>query len=407
MGFLSIYMLDNSISVLSNFGKKIKKYLSIGEIIAQLIFISYYTYLVVVHYHEIVLFIAYTSLLVLGTFILFVKIFDFNPYDRKGHIIRAKWKRAIRIIAWIGRATVIGYNVYYLMNVGMTEVGKLFLIFSGLFLILEILLFIVSTVVGKYFDLFMYGLKVDYEHFNRGVDDLEKRPIAKLLNEINEDKDFEEEVCEIYIEEAVSNTVKRFIDNDDIAIEIKQRALEKKFKSYYNDSAYYYSNIEYLTTLLEDLNNKEIEEKDRPHFYVLKFFLINRINPIFVGLNRQLTRLVLSSLSMFRDDNELFVLDLTYLIILEQLINDDSWKKYITEKKVESKFFWEKGKVELNQNEIMMEEVEKIVKASIDEYEMFEEGTISSELKSMVKTHVLKTVGRTMKSTVRNIFKKK
>ena len=398
-------MFDNSVSVLSKGARKLKAYLHVAEIIAQLIFISYYVYLLVTHLDDVVLLSAYATLLVLGVFVLFFKIFESDPYDRRGRIIKKKWRKAIRFIGWISRGTVIGYNVYYIVQTPTTDTAKLFLIFSGVVLLIEIILFIITSLFNKYYELFIYALKMDYEALNKGEENIERKPIGRILNDFNEDKDYEEEVNELYIEHEIFTTVKRYIEEDDISISLKRRELEKKLLSYYNRSSSYYNDIEYLVQLLKDINNIDKNDEIESHLYVLKFFLINHIDPVYHGLSKQSTRLVLSGLSLYRSEKEGYIIDLIFLTIIKELLNSNEWKEMLVEKvALLSK---NRKHEELSTPEKMLVDVERIIKDSTDEYEIYEQGTVTSELKSMVGRHVVKGVSKSLKSRMKNIFKKK
>lgn len=398
-------MLDNSVSVISSAARKVRKYHYIFELVAQIVFISYYVYLLVTHYKDIVFFVAYTTLLVLGFLILFIKIFDLDPYDKKGHDIKKKWKKAMRFVSWAGRVTVIGYNVYSAMQNGITEIARLFLIFSAVILILEIILFIVSSISSRYYDLLLYALKMDYEFFNRDEKELAKKPIARILNDVNDGKDFEVEVSELYIEHEIFDTIKRYLEDDDLALNFRRRELEKLLLSYYNKTQSYYYDVEYLVQLLKDINNMEKNPDIAQYLYVLKFLLINHIDHVYRGLSKQSTRLVLCGLSLYRDKKEPYIIELIFLTIIKQLIIDLDWNEYVPERQAE--FSGKRKPFDLTTPEKMIDEVNRIIKASKEEYEIYEQGTVTGELKNMATKHVTKTVKKTIKSTFRSIFKRK
>ena len=59
-------MFNNSISVLSRAAARFKKTVLIVELLIQLMFVGYYTYLLVVHHDDLILLIGYSILTMLG-----------------------------------------------------------------------------------------------------------------------------------------------------------------------------------------------------------------------------------------------------------------------------------------------------------------------------------------------------
>ena len=123
-------MLENTTSVISRAAARIKRIVTITELVIQLMFIGYYAYLLVVNYQDIVLLIAYSILIFLATAVFFVMIFTLDPYQKRAIAVRKQIRKIARIISWVGKMMVVGYNIYRLVVYGLSETGQLLLIFS-------------------------------------------------------------------------------------------------------------------------------------------------------------------------------------------------------------------------------------------------------------------------------------
>ena len=123
-------MFNNSISVLSRAVARFKKIVLFAELFIQLMFVGYYTYLLVVHRDDLVLLIGYSILTVLGVAIFFVMLFTLDPYQKKVLEFKKYIRRTLRMVSWTGKIIVIGYNIYCLIRFGMSETGNLLLILS-------------------------------------------------------------------------------------------------------------------------------------------------------------------------------------------------------------------------------------------------------------------------------------
>ena len=83
-------MFDHSIAVLANISRNIKKYLNITSIVTQLLFMSYYAYLIVINVSNTQFLIAYSLIEGFALLILLVDIITtLNELDRKAKKIKA------------------------------------------------------------------------------------------------------------------------------------------------------------------------------------------------------------------------------------------------------------------------------------------------------------------------------
>ena len=404
-------MLNNSISVLSRAAARFKKMVLVAEILIQLMFVGYYTYLLVVHRDDLILLIGYSVLTALGLAIFFVMVFTFDPYRKKVLELKKYIRRILRVVSWSGKIIVISYNVYTLIRFGMTETGNLLLVFSIIIFFTEVVLFVVSTIISYYYQLFIYALKMDYQRFLGDKEDITEKPIGRILLNLNDSTDYEDEVNSLFIEQEIYEEVKKYSEKEE-SEPINRHKIEKLILRYYNDTQNYYLDKDKLVALSESF--EDIDKKELPHLYVLKFFLINGIEKVYYGLTEQYFRFVLSGLSIYLENKSIPVLEIIYQIIIKNLVGNTNWSKPLApipsaKKSIFSIF---KGKEDRDNapsslSASMFNEINDIVKKSVEEKELELKKTVGGEIEGIVSTTIKKKVSGSIKSRIRNIFKKK
>ena len=404
-------MFNNSISVLSRAAARFKKIVLVAELLIQLMFVGYYTYLLVVHREDLVLLVGYSILTMLGISIFFVMLFTLDPYQKKVLEFKKYIRRVLRVVSWTGKVIVIGYNIYYLIRFGMTETGQLLLVFSAIIFVTEIVLFVISTILSYYCQLFIYALKMDYQHFIGDKEDISEKPIGRVLLNVNSDIDHEDEVNNLFIEQEIYEAVKKYSEKEDSPV-INRRKVEKQILSYYKDTQFYYLDNDKIVELCNAISNIEIDKKEQPNLYVLKFFLINGVEKVYYGLTDQYFRFVLTGLVIYLNKQSLPVVDIVYQIIIKHLVGNSNWNKPLnptsTPKKSIFSFF--KGKETSSQATVssaMFNDVNEIIKKSVEEKELDLKRTVGGELEGIVSTTIKKKVSGSIKSKIKNIFKKK
>ena len=403
-------MFNNSISVLSRATARFKKAVLIVELLIQLMFVGYYTYLLVVHRDDLILLIGYSILTALGFAIFFVMLFTLEPYRKKVLEFKKYIRRVLRVVSWTGKVIVIGYNIYSLIKFGMTETGQLLLVFSVIIFFTEVILFIVSTILSYYYQLFVYALKMDYQRFV-GEEDISEKPIGRVLLNINSETDYEDEVTSLFIEQEIYEEVKKYSEREDTP-EFNRRKLEKQIISYYKDTQFYCSDNDKLAEFAKTVNDIDINLDELAHLYVLKFFLVNYLEQVYHGLPMQYFRFALCGLSIYMNTHSLMAVEVVYQIIIKHLVGNVEWNKPINQAPTPKKsiFSFFKGKETSGPTSLssdMLKEVDQIVKKSIEVKEKELKKTVGGEIEGIVSTTIKKKVSRSIKSKIKNFFKKK
>ena len=403
-------MFDNSVSVLSRAVARIKRIVTIAELVIQLMFIGYYAYLLVVNHDDIVFLIAYSILIFIAAVIFFVMIFTLDPYQKRAIAFKKKTRKYARIISWTGKLMVISYNIYRLVAFGMTETGQLLLIFSIIIFLGEVALFVVSSISVHFIQLFIYSLQMDYQNIIGEKEEISEKPIGRILLAANNNNNYEEDVNKLFVEHEIYEEVKKYATNE-LHANIKRRKLEKQLLRYYDYTLDYYQNNNDLTQLFDDIEILGLDKKEYAHLYVLQFFLINYIEQVYVGLNLQYMRFVLCGLSHFRDYKSAPVVDMIYHIVIKHLYKNNKWDKPINEENEKKSIipFIKKENKESNVtlSKKMYQEVSNIISNSIEEYEEELNKTIGGEIGSIVTDTIKKKVHGSVKKKFKGMFKRK
>ena len=407
-------MFDNSISVLSRVSARIKRIVILTELVIQLLFIGYYAYLLVTNLDNVVFIIAYSILIFIATTVFFVMVFTLDPYQKRAIAFRKKIRKYARMISWAGKIMVIGYNIYRLVAFGLTETGQLLLIFSVIIFFAEIALFIVSMIITYYSQLLIYALQMDYQHLIGEDEDISEKPIGRILLTANNNMDHEEEVNKLFIEHEIYDVIKQYAAKERHTL-IRRRQLEKKLLRYYNDTLDYYRDNNELNDLYNAIEVLGLDKNEYPHMYVLRFFLINYIEQVYVGLTVQYIRFVLCALRYYKDTSYMPVTEMVYRTIIKHLTKNSVWNKPINEIRQEKKsFFSSLFKGNSNNTELdnsyskkMYNDVYNIITNSIEEYEEELKKTIGGEIESIVSSTIKKKVRGSLRTRFKNIFKKK
>ena len=404
-------MFNNSISVLSRAAARFKKIVLFAELIIQLMFVGYYTYLLVVHIDDLVLLIGYSILTVLGIAIFFVMLFTLDPYQKKVLEFKKYIRRALRVVSWTGKIIVIGYNIYCLIRFGMSETGHLLLVFSIIIFFTEVILFVTSTILSYYYQLFIYALKMDYQNF-LGEKDISEKPIGRVLLNMNDSTDYEDEVNMLFIEQEIYEEVKKYSEKEEY-LSFNRRKMEKQILRYYNDTLYYYLDNNRLVELSEAINSLDIDKKEKSHLFVLKFFLVNGVEKAYYGLSDQYFRFVLSGLSIYLEHKSLEAVEIVYQIVIKSLVGNTTWNKPLgpiqSNKKSIFSFFRNKNNYDSpsSLSSLMFNDVNEIITKSVEEKEKELKKTVGGEIEGIVSTTIKKKVSGSIKSKIKGFFIKK
>lgn len=399
-------MFDNSISIISGISRALKKYVYILSIVTQVMFLAYYTYLLVVNRENIYLLVLYSAITFLAFILLIINIVAVDITDFKNKLIKTKTKRIINIISWVFKAAVIGFNIYVIVTNPTTEANKMFLIFSSIFLIVQIMSSVISWLFSYYTDLFLFALKMDYESLLKDDEKAEDHPIGQYLNKTIGPVDRTEKVNEQVVKHELYGSIKdELLKEDPIKIKgkvVKRRKVEKVILHYYAKANQYYVSEKKIHHLVGEIDTKlsaYVNSSDKA--FVLQFFVHNHMEHIYKGLSEYATKLIIANFLFLLDDNDKAIIDVTYNSILKELIDIKNWSAPDNS---------EKEKASYNRVDKEIDRTLSIVKASRVEYELYKDETILSEIESIA----LRKAGgafidygkNAIKKSIRGIFHK-
>lgn len=337
-------MFDHSVAVISNISKSLKKYLDISSIITQLLFMGYYAYLIVINVSKLQFLISYSFIEAFAFAILIVDIVSiFRDLDHHGRRMKAKTKRIIHYFSWMVKVIVIIFNIILLVRGEVSEVGSLFLIFSGVFLIIQILITLMSTLFSYYLDLFLYGLKMDYENI---IDEeaSNKRPLGRMLGNITKDMDYRDNINEISIKHEVNGAIKKELESEfPLKINgklVKRRKAERIILHYYAKANKYYLSHNRLSKLLKELEENHITYlTSDTHLYVLLFFANNHLSKTYKGLSEYALKLIIATLIFINEGNDRSIIDLSFNAIKKELFDVNNWSEVINHEHRNSEYY--------------------------------------------------------------------
>lgn len=394
-------MFDHSIAVLDSISRSLKKYLNIISILTQILFISYYAYLIVVNVDNLPFLIAYSLIEFFALGILVINISTtFSDLDHKARRMKMKTKRIIRYFSWLVKLTVIVFNIVAVVRGEVTDVGMIFLIFSSIFLLIQIILTLAYSLSAYYIDLLVYGLKLDYE--NLADQELaSKRPLGKFLNNMTKDMDYKDKLNEYSIQHEVRGAIKKAIEEEyPLKINnkiVKKKKVERIIIHYYKKATKYFLNPSKLEKLLTRLNENHITYlTSDDHLFVLLFFSYNHVKQNYKGLSEYALKLIIATLLFIDDGNDRSIVDLTFKAITKELFDVNVWSET------------------LNEGEMIHEyrRVLEIVRNTKEEYKKNREETILYELGDIATTQIEKSIdtntikGKIIKKVVGTIKKK-
>ena len=392
-------MFDNSISVISGISRSLKKYLFILSIITQCLFIAYYTYLVVTNSDNIPLLVLYSPILFFAIVLLFIDIFtvDITSFQTKN--IKAVTKRIINGLSWIFKAGVISYNIYLSVTRPVTEASKLFLIFSGVFLVIQIIASLFGWLLSYYSELFLYALKMDYENIIDENADPNQRPIGQTLNKFTNKKDHKSKINELSVKHELFGSIKDELEKENsIRFKgkiVKRKKAERIILLYYKKANKIYTSEKKIKSLIEKVHihlSYYVHHDNKA--FLLDFFLENHYEKIYAGLSEHATKLIIACFLFLLDDNNKDITNVVFKALLKEIIDIKSWPLKV--KTVSS-------------NNLDIERALKVAKETKDQYELYKEETIGSEFESLIfkviKDSAIENGRIKLKRKVRSFFK--
>ena len=368
-------MLDNSISVIASVSKSLKKYLFILSVVTQVIFIAYYVYLTVTNFETLHLAILYIFILSLAVTVLLIDIFTIDITSFKTKHIKVMTKRVINGASWIFKLGIIGYNIYLVTVNPVTEIGLLFMIFTSLFLVIQVIASLFGWLIAYYSELFIYAVKMDYENIIDENTDPNQRPIGQALNKFTSQIDHKDKVNELSVKHELFSSIKDELEKDN-PIKIRGRVVKRKkaeriILHYYDKACKYYLSQKRINSLIDKIHiNFEYFVHHNDKAFLLDFFLENYHEKIYVGLSEHAIKLIISCFLFLLDDYNKNIIDVVYKSLLKEIIDIKTWSI----KKEES----------LSSGNLDIERVLNVAKETKTQYELYKEETVGSEFESLV-----------------------
>lgn len=374
-------MFDHSVAVIAHISRSLKKYLNITSIITQLLFVGFYSYLIVVNVENIEFLVAYSMICAFAFGVLLVDIFGaFSDLDRSQKRKKARTKRIINYFSWAVKLAVIIFNVIIIVNNGGSEAARILVIFSAVILLVQMIITLTTTLLSRYLDTLLYGLKMDYEVL---IDEesSDKKPVGKLLNNVTKDLDYRDNIKEIVVKNAVRGTIKKEIEKEfPLKINnkvIKRRKAERIILHYYNKANKFYLSPTKLAKLIEELNANHITYlTSDDKLFVFLFFASNHVTKNYRGLSEYALKLIIGTLLFLNDGNDRAIVDVAFDAIRKELFDIPTWSTVI----------------EVGDNRHECHRVIEIVKNEKENYKKNREDTILSEFKDITIQEVEKNL---------------
>ena len=199
-------LLGRTLAVTNKIVEDIKKLVHSITVLVSLIFLGYYGYSVVANLNKTFYLVIYSAFLLISiiTFITYLA-----TYKKKNNT--KKFNRALRIIKYLLNATMLVVNGYQIFTSTYTTLSLILLIVSGVALILQVLIEIISSCIENYISLLKTAVEMDIEPIakffqpKKSIYEMIDSPLEKLANKIqniqpekSEDEEYIDTLAEQY-----------------------------------------------------------------------------------------------------------------------------------------------------------------------------------------------------------------
>ena len=164
--------LGRTIAVGNKLIKDVEKVLFWITLVVQLVFFVFYGYSIFTNFNNLIFLIIYSLLGTLSIF-NFVHTIVTHPYRKKEKVKKVKF--FARIFKYIINGTMLGVNIFEMINYGGTDFNKIMIIVSAISLVVQIIFEIIVPVMSNYINLFITSVKMDFNF------------IIKIANFVNPD----------------------------------------------------------------------------------------------------------------------------------------------------------------------------------------------------------------------------
>ena len=194
-------VLPRTIAVGKKMIKDIERILYWTTIVVQLIFFISYGYSIYTNISNIVFLVIYSILFVFSVINFIYYLVTYNSDNKKAV---GTVKRGFRVFKYLINGTMLGVNIFEMINYGTSDWNKILLVVSGVSLLAQIVLELVRLFVGRYIDLFTEAIGMDLAIIEKiakvkevkgNVFELIDAPLEKLANKL-EGKDPNDDLTE-------------------------------------------------------------------------------------------------------------------------------------------------------------------------------------------------------------------
>lgn len=155
---------DNTVACVSKIKKDIKRIVSLIELLVQLIFIGFYTYMIFTHLDRPFLLPFYITLTTLSVIYFFLYIVIESSKSIRVQRLRNRVIKRIFTFVKLGiQLFTIGFSVYEIAAYGATDMKILLTIATGIFFIINISATLIGMYVTNTIDMLSISFKLDSE----------------------------------------------------------------------------------------------------------------------------------------------------------------------------------------------------------------------------------------------------
>ena len=310
-------MFNNSLAAMKRIAKLARIAILIFSVVSSLLFIGFYTYLLVIHIETIVLLVAY-SILILVELVgimndLSARIFVFYNNKKK-----MNYKFALKIFSWLSRSVVIGYNIYYMLYNPVTDLNKTFLIASSILLLADIIISIIGRFLTHSYEAFIYSLLKDYRELYLNKDeDPDSLPFGIELTKLNNGNDYESFSSKAYVEYMLTQGIKIYFynHNDEYISPLDLDKLSIRLNREYRKYARKY-NREDVLKIVDQLNIDKDDEK----IILFGFILLNNYFERYTKIKEEIFYIAYLALNLYLRDGMNQITEMLYNSVIEDMI---------------------------------------------------------------------------------------
>lgn len=157
-------MFNNSIAVADKIKRDLLKSVVVGDLVLQTIFLGLYAFSIYRNLYNLPFLLTNSILLGISFFYYIFTIISLckkeKPLSKK---IKTTVKNTVNIIKYVIRFVALGLAIYQLFVITSTDLDKLLVIVTGIGLIIQIALEVLTNIISGYIEMFKQSVVMDYE----------------------------------------------------------------------------------------------------------------------------------------------------------------------------------------------------------------------------------------------------